>query len=133
MRSKPVLCRADARRLMDAARAEAERQGLEVSIAIVDDAGVPLLLERLDGARLHTPDAAMLKARTAAITRTPTATLQDQVRTEPAMLAFPGRMPIAGGMPIVQGGQVVGGIGTSGAALDQDVAVCRAGLGALPG
>ena len=92
---------------------------------------MPLLLERLDGARLHTPDAAIAKARTAAITRTPTASLQQQLRGDPSMLAFPNRLPVAGGMPIVVAGQVVGAIGSSGAASDEDEAVCRAALAAI--
>ncbi len=132
MRSRLTLTIEDARRLMAAARTEANRRRLEVSIAIVDDAGVLLILERLDGARLHTPDAAAMKARTAAIARATTASLQQQVRADPAMLSFPGRMPIAGGVPIVHAGQVVGGIGSSGAEPEQDEAVCHAALAALP-
>ncbi len=128
MQSKLVLTVDDARTLMAAGRAEAERLGLPVSIAIVDEAGVLLLLERLAGARLHTPEAAALKARTAAITRTPTAALQEQVHANPALLSFPGRMPLAGGAPIVHAGQVVGGVRSSGGEPAEDEAVCRAVL-----
>lgn len=130
MQSKLVLTIDDARLLMAAARAEAERLGLPVSIAVVDEAGVLLLLERLASARLHTPDAATLKARTAAIARTPTAALQEQVRADPALLSFPGRMPLTGGVPIVHAGQVVGGVGSSGGQPAEDDAVCRAALDA---
>ena len=131
MQTRPFLVAADVRSLMLAARAEALRLGLEVSIAVVDEAGVLLALERLDGARLHTPEAAWLKARTAAIVRTATATLQEQVQADPALLSFPGRMPLAGGMPLVHQGHVVGGVGSSGARPDQDEAVCQAALVAL--
>ena len=133
MQTRPFLVAAEVRSLMLAARAEALRLGLEVSIAVVDEAGVLLALERLDGARLHTPEAAWLKARTAAIVRTATATLQEQVQANPALLSFPGRMPLAGGMPLVHQGQVVGGVGSSGARPDQDEAVCQAVLVALAG
>ncbi len=119
------------RLLMLAARTEAERLKLEVSIATVDGAGVLLALERMDGARLHTPEAATAKARTAAITRTSTAELQEQVKAAPALLSFTGRLPLAGGMPIVHAGQVVGGVGSSGGRPDEDEAVCRALLAAL--
>ena len=121
----------DARHVMSGARIEAERLRLEVTIALVDDAGVLLLLERLDGARLHTPDAATLKARTAAIARTPTSVLQQQVHDDPALLSFPGRMPLCGGMPLAHEGQVVGGIGSSGAQPDEDEAICRAAVAAF--
>ena len=131
MRTIHVLTLADARRLMAAAVAEAERRQLAVSIAVVDEAGVPLLLERLDGARHHTPEGAMLKARTAAISRSSTAVLERQVRDNPATLSFPGRMPLAGGMPLLHEGQVVGAVGSSGAQPDEDEAVCDAARAAM--
>lgn len=117
--------------MLAAAREEAERLRLDVSIALVDEAGILLALERLDGARLHTPEAATLKARTAAITRTPTRALEAQARDNPATLLFPGRLPLTGGMPVLHSGQVVGGVGSSGGQPDEDEAVCRAALSAL--
>ena len=133
LKTVPVLQAADVRRIMAAACAEAERHQREVTIAVVDAAGVLLALQRLDGARLHTPDAATLKARTAAIARTPTSALQAAVRDNPALLSFPGRMPLTGGVPLVFAGAVVGGIGSSGGEPDEDEAVCHAGLRALAG
>ncbi len=127
----PILQAADVRAIMSAACAEAERHRFEVTVAIVDAAGVPLALQRLDGARLHTPEAALLKAKTAAITRTPTSQLQTAVRDDPALLSFPGRMPLTGGFPLVHAGEVVGGIGSSGGEPSEDEAICRAGLRAL--
>ena len=131
MRMKLVLAAADVRSLLDAARGEAERLGLPVTIAIVDEAGVLLALERLDGARLHTPEAATLKARTAAIVRTPTADLQKSVADDPALLSFPGRMPLTGGVPLVHEGTVVGGVGSSGGEPHEDESVCIAAAEAL--
>ncbi len=131
MRSRPFLDAADVRRLMQAAVAEAERLALEVSVAVVDEAGVLLALQRLDRARLHTPEAAWLKARTAAIVRSSTAALEHQVQADPALLSFPGRMPLAGGVPLLHQGQVVGGVGSSGGSPEQDEQVCRAALAAL--
>ena len=130
VRRRTVLELADARTLMAAARTEAERRGIGASIAVVDEAGVPILLERLDGARSHTPDAAVMKARTAAIARTDTAALQAQVKDQPAMLSFPGRMPLAGGRPVVVDGEVVGAVGCSGGQPEEDLAVCAAALAA---
>ena len=133
MHTETMLDAADARAILLAARGEAERAGLEVSIAIVDQAGVLLALERLDRARLHTPHAAWMKARTAAITRSATAVLQDQVRSNPAQLSFPDRMPVTGGVPLLHAGRVVGAIGCSGGQPDEDVQVCAAGLAAFAG
>ena len=131
MRARPELQAADVRSLMAAARAGAEARGLAVTVAIVDAAGVLMALERLDGARLHTPDAAILKARTAAVVRTPTADLQKAVAADPALLAFPGRLPLAGGLPLLHGGEVVGGVGSSGGEPEDDLRVCHAVLDAL--
>ena len=131
MRSRPFLDAADVESLMRAACAEAERLALEVSVAVVDEAGVLLALRRLDGARLHTPEAAWLKARTAAIVRSSTAALEQQVQADPALLSFPGRMPLAGGMPLLHRRQVVGGVGSSGGRPEEDEQVCRAAVAAL--
>lgn len=131
MKSRLCLTASDARALIGAARTEAERLNLEVTIAIVDEGGVLMALERLDGARLHTPEAATLKARTAAIVRAPTSELQKPVLENPALLSFPGRMPLTGGHPLVHDGLVVGGIGSSGGEPAEDEAVCRAALQAL--
>lgn len=131
MKTRPFLAAADVRSLLAAARGEAERLNLEVSIAIVDEAGVLLALERLDGARLHTPDAATLKARTAAIVRSPTADLQQSVAENPALLSFPGRMPLTGGVPLLHEGYIVGGVGSSGGEPREDEAVCAAAVEAL--
>lgn len=131
MKTRHVLALADAKTIMDGARAEAEKRHLEMSIAITDDAGVLVLLERLDNGRLHTPEIATAKARTAAISRTPTSTLQEQVKANPAYLTFPGRVPLQGGLPILHEGTVVGAIGVSGGKPEEDEAVCQAGLDAI--
>ncbi len=131
MQTKHVLTLADARRLMMAAVGEAERRQLRVSIAVVDEHGVLLLLERLDGARFHTPEAATLKAGTAAMARSSTAVLEQQARDNPAILSFPRRMPLTGGMPLLHAGEVVGAVGSSGAQPDEDQAVCEAALAAM--
>ncbi len=131
MKRRPALTAADAETLLRAARAEAERHGLEVSIAIVDESGVLLALQRLDGARLHTPEAAWMKARTAAIVWQPTEELQAAIPANPALLAFPGRLPLTGGLPLVFDGTVVGGVGSSGGTPDADVAVCEAAIAAI--
>ena len=128
MLARAALGETETRILMQAARETAVRLGVKVSIAVVDEAGVLLALERLDGARLHTPEAAWMKARTAAIVQLPTAALEQQVAHDPALLSFPGRMPLAGGMPVPYRGAVVGGVASSGAQPDEDEAICKAAL-----
>ncbi len=102
-----------------------------MTIAVVDADGVLLALERLAGARLHTPDAATLEDRTAAVVLTPTAELQKAVAADPALLAFPRRLPLAGGLRLVHGGEVVGRVGSSGGEPADDLRVCQAVLDAL--
>ena len=75
MRTKRALSLSDARRIIDAARAEAEQRKWNVSIAVVDDGGFLLALERLDGAGPQTPEIATRKAWTAAMVRLPTKTV----------------------------------------------------------
>lgn len=128
MLQRSTLALADARRLLEAARAHAEAIGAAVTIAVVDDGGIPIALERLDGARLHTPDVAIRKARTAAILRAPTATLEAQIADHPAYLAFPDRLPVAGGVPVLHEGRVAGAIGCSGGSSAEDEAICRAAV-----
>ena len=130
MRTRNTLTLTDARALIEGAVREAEARNLGVSLAVVDDAGVMIALERLDSARFHTPDVAFRKARTAAIARTPTGALQSQIKDEPAVVTFPDRTPIRGGVPITHEGVVVGAIGCSGGTTDEDVACCEAGIAA---
>ena len=135
MHQRTCLDASDVRILVAAGRAEAERRGLPITVAVVDEAGVLLALERLDGARLHTPEAAWLKARTAAITRTSTQDLQGAIQANAALLAFPGRLPLTGGLPLLVGEEIVGGVGSSGGEPEDDLAVCHAvcaALGRLP-
>lgn len=128
MLHRSTLALDDARRLLAAARAQAEAMGAAVTIAVVDDGGVPIALERLDGARLHTPEVAIRKARTAAILHAPTAALETQIAEHPAYLAFPDRLPVAGGVPVLHEGKVAGAIGCSGGTPAEDEAICRAAV-----
>ena len=77
MRSRACLNIVDVDLILAACRAEATKNHWPVSIAIVDDAGHALALLRLDMAGAHTPEIALLKARTAAFMRTPTKTLEE--------------------------------------------------------
>jgi glc operon protein GlcG len=131
MRLKSSLTAADAERMLTAARAEATRRGWHVSIAVVDDGGFLLRLERLDGAGPQTPEVATMKARSAALSRMPTKRLEEIAKERTGMLRFPDRLPIQGGLPIIHEGECVGGIGVSGVQSSEDEAVAAAGTAAL--
>jgi glc operon protein GlcG len=131
MRTKPSLTAQDAQTMMAACKAEAAARGWAVSIAIVDEGGYPLLVERLDGAGLLTADVAIRKARTAALMRNPTKGLQDRLLQNPAFLKIAEYLPLQGGMPIKVGGDCVGAIGVSGVQSHEDEAVASVGVAAL--
>jgi glc operon protein GlcG len=131
MRMKPSLTAADARQVIDAAAIEAEKNQWAVTIAVVDDGGVLLALQRMDGAFPHSAEIATRKAWTAAAVRQPTKVLEDMVKERPALLGFPGQVRVQGGLPILVGGECVGAVGVSGVASHQDEQVARAGLSAL--
>jgi glc operon protein GlcG len=128
---KPILTSAEAQTMVAAARIEAARNNWKVSIAAVDESGFLLHLERMDGAGLQSPEIATLKARTAALSRVPTKTLEDVTKDRPATLTFPGRLPVQGGLPILHQGQCVGAIGVSGVKSHEDEQVAAAGVAAF--
>ncbi len=129
-----VLTQAEAQRVAAAAQEAAEAAGVAPVVAVVDDAGVPVALARPDGSQPASVDVAVDKARTAAIFRRPSRDFEDQTaQGRVAALSLRGATPLMGGLPLVAGGQVVGGVGVSGASSpDQDEDLARAGADALP-
>jgi glc operon protein GlcG len=133
MRTKHALTSEDAHKMMAACKAEAQKNNWKVSIVIVDDAAIPLLLERLDGAGPTTAEVALGKARTAALTRQPTKLWEERVKERPAFLNFPAGLAIWGGVPIISQGECVGAIGVSGVQSQDDEKIASAGVAALTG
>lgn len=131
MRSKPILTSAETHAMAAASRAEAERIGINVTIAIVDDGANLLYLERLDGAKVMSIEIATQKACTSAISHRPTATFVQRVEQSVTFLRVPGILPLQGGMPILAGEQCVGGVGVSGGSGEQDEQIASAGIAAL--
>jgi uncharacterized protein GlcG (DUF336 family) len=131
MRTKPCLTSADARQMMAACLAEAERNSWNVTIAIVDDSGTLLSLERMDGAPAISATVAPDKAKASALTKQTTKFWEDRVKERPAFANFPAGSLIQGAVPIIHQGECVGGIGVSGVQSSQDEQVARAGLTAL--
>ena len=109
---------------MAAALAEAERQGVNVTIAILDAGGQLLQLSRMDGIHAGTVEVAIAKARCAVQFKRPTKSFADALESgATALLALPGVLPFEGGVPIMVDGEIVGAVGASGAAPGQDGAV----------
>ena len=131
MRHKPSLTAADAERIVTAALKLAAARQWRVSIAVVDEAGYLLRLERNDGAGLQSPEVATMKAKTAALSRGPSKRFEDMVRERPGMLRFPDRLPLQGGLPLMHEGECVGGIGVSGVQSHEDEEIAAAGVAAL--
>jgi glc operon protein GlcG len=128
-----------ARRLIDAAEAEAREQGLALSFAVVDAGGHVVAIARMDDADWITPEVALGKAWTAAAFRSPSAAQGDKAKD---LVAFAGAIsaathgrytPQIGGLPIAIEGSAAGGMGASGAAGHQDEAVVRAALESVLG
>ena len=132
--SKPALSIDAAKRVAAAVVAEAKRVGAPSgAIAVVDDGGHLLYLERLDGTFPAASAVATEKARTAAVFRRETLDFESAVNG--GRVAFLGNQvatPLQGGVPLRLDGQVVGAIGVSGAAsAQQDSELAAAGAAAL--
>ncbi len=126
--TKRVLTLGLAKRLVAAAEAEAKKLGATVVIAVVDDGGQLILLERLDDTQVASVEVAIGKARTAAIFRRPSKVFEDQVKDgRVAALALPGATPLQGGIPIAVEGKVIGAIGASGNSPQEDEEIALAG------
>ncbi len=122
----------DARAVADAARHEAGSNGWKISVSVVDAGGHPILFERMDGVASATALIAFEKARTAAIFGSSTAGMEDRIAQRQAMLVLPGAVPLKGGVPLVApNGKVIGAVGISGLAPEQDHQVAEAGAGAI--
>ena len=131
MRNKPALTSTDVQKMMTACKAEAQKNKWAVTIAIVDDSGAALMVERLDGAGGITATVAMEKARTAAATKRPTKFWEDRIKERPAFVTFPGSAMIQGGLPLIHQGDCVGAIGVSGVQSHEDEQVAQAGAATL--
>jgi glc operon protein GlcG len=133
MKQKPFLTLDDARRIAAAAEAEAGRHGWAVTIAIVDDGGHLLWLQRLDGAAPVSAHIAPAKARTAALGRRESKGYEEMINAgRTAFLSAPAlEGMLEGGMPALVDGHCVGAVGVSGVKSSEDAQIARAGLAAL--
>lgn len=121
----------DAKRVANAAENEARFDNLDVVIAIVDQGGHLLYLQR-ENAQLGSIDVAISKAKSAVWFRSPTKALGQMVgEGKLGYLSIPHMLPVEGGVPLLHHGQVVGAIGVSGVTSEIDGRIAQAGAKAL--
>jgi len=133
MKTKSFLELADLKAIAAAAEAEAIKNNWAVTIAIADDGGNLLWLQRLDGAAALSAHIAPAKAHTAAMGRRESKVYEDIINggrtaflTAPAVQGL-----LEGGVPIVKDGQVIGAVGVSGVKSNEDAQIAKAGIAAL--
>lgn len=133
MKTKAILEAADVKLIAAAAEAEAQSNGWAVTIAIVDDGGHLLWLQRLDGAPAISAHIAPAKAHTAALGRRESKVYEDVINQgRVSFLSAPAVQGLLeGGVPILQDGQCIGAVGVSGVKSSEDAQIARAGIAAL--
>src|SRR4026207_230571 len=115
-----------------AAEAEARKNNWNVVIAVVDDGGHLVYLQRIDGTQTGSIDVAIGKARTSAAFKRPTKVFDELAKTRPSITSIsPNAVLLEGGVPVVVGGQMVGAVGVSGVTSQQDAQIAEAGIAAL--
>jgi glc operon protein GlcG len=135
MKQKPFLTVDDARRVAKAAEAEAMAHQWAVTIAIVDDGGHLLWLQRLDGAAPISAQIAPAKARTSALGRRESRIYEEMINGgRSAFLSAPALDGmLEGGVPVMIDGHCIGAVGVSGVKASEDAQIARAGVAALNG
>lgn len=132
MKTKPVLTLSDVKTIAAAAEAHALANNWPVVIAICDDGGHLLWLERLDGVAPVSAEIAPAKARTAALGKRASKVYEDMINGgRTAFLSAPIEGMLEGGEPIMVDGSCVGAIGVSGVKSVEDAQIAQAGLRAL--
>ena len=127
-----MLTLADAKRVAAAAESEAQRNGWRVVIAVVDDGGHLLYLQRNHDTQFGSVETAMRKAHAAVAFQRPTKASEDAVLGGRLIhLALPGVIPAEGGVPLEISGVIVGGLGISGVRSFQDGQIAAAGVAVL--
>jgi uncharacterized protein GlcG (DUF336 family) len=128
MELKRALSLSDAHAIAAAARAKAVENHWNVVIAILDEGGHLMLLERADHTQVGSVQVAQEKARTAFLFRRSTKVMEETVvGGRVVMLNLPGNTPVEGGVPLFSEGQLVGAIGVSGVQSFQDGIIAAAG------
>jgi glc operon protein GlcG len=133
MKNKPFLDLADLKAMAAAAESEALKHQWAVTIAIVDDGGHLLWLQRLDGAAPISAHIAPAKARTAALGRRESRVYEEMINGgRTSFLSAPAlEGMLEGGVPILKDGACLGAVGVSGVKSTEDAQVARAAIAAI--
>lgn len=133
MKNKAVLEFADVKKIAAAAEAEALKNNWAVTIAIVDDGGHLLSLQRLDGAAPVSSHIAPAKANTAAMGRRESKVYEDMINQgRTSFLSAPHiNGLLEGGVPIMKDGECLGAVGVSGVKSSEDAQIAKAGIAAI--
>lgn len=133
MLTKPCLSHDDVVLILNAARAEAQKNSWAVSIAVVDDGGHLLGHYRLDGVAPMSARMAAAKARSSALGRRETVVYEDMINKGRTAFLSAADLDglLEGGVPIVVSGQVVGAVGVSGVKSVEDAQIAKAGIAAV--
>ena len=131
MRTKQCLTSAEVHAIAEASLAEARNLGINITIAIVDDAGKLLFLERMERAKSMSIEIATKKASTSAISHRSTLVFEERVEKSSALLRLSEIFPLQGGLPVLAGEDCVGGVGVSGGSGAQDEQIAAAGIAAM--
>jgi len=132
MSRKPILTLEEAKRIALASEGEAIGNAWKVVIAIVDDGGHLLYLQRSHDTQFGSVETAIQKAHAAVAFQRPTKASEDAVTNGRLIhLALPGVIPAEGGVPLFREGQLIGGVGVSGVRSFQDGQIAQAGVDAL--
>jgi len=126
--TKRALTLEAAKKIAAAAEAEARKNSWTVVIAIVDDGGNLVYLEKMDGTQIASIEIAQFKARGSIGFKRPTKEFEDRLaKGATGLLKVPWMAPVEGGLPLVAGGEFIGAIGVSGVTSQQDGIVAAAG------
>lgn len=119
------------KKIVAAAESEAMRNNWNVVIAVVDEGGHLIYLQRMDGTQTGSIDVAVGKAKTAMAFKRPTKVFDEFANIRPSIMSLGDFILLEGGVPVKVGDQVIGAIGVSGVTSQQDAQIAEAGLAVL--
>ena len=132
MRHKPCLTSDDVEKIVAAAKKYANKIKRKPTIAVLDESGHLLYLERPDVNGVNTVEMAIAKGRTAAYRGRPSSAFGKRINERIQFLASPGYLGVAGGVPILYGEECIGGIGVSGISHDDEPIAEAGAAGFVP-
>ncbi|MEA2907442.1 MAG: glc operon protein GlcG [Alphaproteobacteria bacterium] len=132
MRRKPCLTSDDVAKIVAAGKKHGAKIKRPPTIAVVDDAGHLLHLERPDVNGVNTVEMSTAKARTAAFRARPSSAFGKRIQERPQFLMSPNYLGVAGGIPLMFEDECIGGVGVSGIGHDDEPTAEAAAAGFSP-